>query len=39
MVEVKPSRIKYNNLKQQWWKITNKLLTVFACSFLVILAF
>ena len=28
VVEVKPLQIK-NNLKQQWWNITDKLLTVF----------
>ena len=28
-----------NNLKQQWLNITDKLLTIYFCSFLVILAF
>ena len=38
MVKVKPLQIKNNNLKQQRWNITDKLLTVIVCSFLVILA-
>ena len=28
-----------NNLKQQWLNVTDKLLTIYFCSFLVILAF
>ena len=38
VLEVKPLQIKYNNLKQQWWNITNKLLTIFVYSFFAILA-